>query len=568
MFPLSSSTGDSGVFFSLFKPESVALTVLVLCVVAAVGLALGSIKVRGIALGIGGVLFAGLGMGQLLGHGKLHEEVMEFAREFGLILFVYTIGVQAGPGFLASLRKNGLPLNLMAAAVVILGALVTVGVCLIGGVPMGNAVGILAGATTNTPSLAAAGQALRDSKNIDPAGTVAGYAIAYPFGIVGIILSMLLIMGLFRVDWRQEAERLEAEQPPKIPLSTMSLEVTNANLDGRPIARIPSIDDGDVVVSRVLPANGKQLRVASPDTVIHTGDVLLAVGPREGLEDLRVVVGAESTVDLTKLPSHISARRILVTQNSALGRTVDELDLVRKYGVAITRVRRGEIELPPSPQVRLQFGDTVMAVGEEEALKKAQSELGDSPKRLNHPQIIPIFVGIALGVVLGSIPIPLDKLGLMPAPVKLGLAGGPLLVALVLSRLGHVGPLVWYLPQSANFALREVGIVLFLAAMGIKSGGVFFEKLGEPTGWYWMAAGAVITLVPLLTVSLFARAVKKLNYMTLTGLMAGSMTDPPALQFAGTISQSDQPSLAYASVYPLVMLLRVLAAQILVLAFA
>jgi putative transport protein len=549
--------------FSLFKPESVSLTILVLSVAAAAGLGLGSIRIFGITLGIGGVLFAGLLVGQLLGPGKLSAEILDFSREFGLILFVYTIGVQVGPGFFASLRRQGLPLNLMAAAIVLLGALITIGISFWGGVGMADAVGLLCGGTTNTPSLAAASQALRENKGMDStAGTVSAYAIAYPFGILGIILTMVMIRSLFRVSLKAENEALAREMPSRPPLAKMSLEVANPNLDGRAIGRIPSLDDGDVVVSRIL--KGGVLQVASPETIVGMGDVLLAVGPREALEDLRVVVGRESRTDLSALPSEITARRFLVTQNKALGLTVDELDLLGRLGVAITRIRRGEVELPPSPNVVLQFGDSVMAVGEAEALKKAAKELGDSPRQLNHPQVIPIFVGIALGVIVGSIPI---RIAGIPAPVKLGLAGGPLIVAILLSRFSKIGPLVWYLPQSANFALREVGIVLFLATVGVNSGSQFFQTLIMGDGLYWMAMGALITAGPLVTVALFARMVMKLNYMSLCGLLAGSMTDPPALQFAGTVTQSDAPSIAYASVYPLVMLLRVLVAQVLVLMF-
>jgi putative transport protein len=342
----------------------------------------------------------------------------------------------------------------------------------------------------------------------------------------------------------------------------MTLEVTNANLHGREIRKVPAYDDGDVVISRLF--RDGQLTVATPRTVLRQGDVLLAVGPRDALDDLRVVVGRESPLDLTALPSAIIARVLLVTRRDVLGRNVDELDLAGRLGVTVTRLRRNEVELPPSPDVRLQFGDTALVVGEEAAIAKAAQILGDSVHRLNHPQIIPIFVGLALGVLLGSLPITFPG---MPAPVKMGLAGGPLIVAIVLSRLGHIGPMIWHMPPSANFILREVGIVLFLACVGIKSGGEFFDTLLHGPGLTWMAWGAAVTAVPLLMVGLFARLVLKLNYMSLCGLLAGSMTDPPALAFAGTVTGSDAPSLSYAAVYPLVMLMRVIVAQVLVLAF-
>lgn len=557
-------------FYYLFKPQSVALTVLILSVVAALGLALGSLKVRGISLGIGGVLFAGLAVGKFAGGHQLNHEVTDFAKEFGLILFVYTIGVGVGPGFLASLRKHGLALNLMAATIVALSLMVTVAVTRAGGVPMKDAVGLLAGATTNTPSLGAANEALKSVNEARKAKgepelkvqTGATYAIAYPFGIVGIILTMVGIRFFFRVNLKTEADALAAQQKAIPALKTMNLEVTNPNLDGRPIRRIPAFDDGDIVISRVLHDN--KLQVATPDTVISRGDVLLAVGPEEALDDLRVVVGNRASVDLKVVPSQITTRRILVTNKAVLGKNIDELHFPQRLGVNITRIRRGEIEIPPSPNVSLQYGDTLVAVGEEEAIKKAASQLGDSLKQLNHPQIIPVFVGIALGVILGSLPF---KFPGMPAAVKLGLAGGPLIAAIILSSLGHFGPLVWYMPNSANFALRELGIVLFLACVGVNSGEAFFNALANGTGWYWMFCGALITALPLIVVALFARGVKKLNYMTLCGLLSGSMTDPPALAFAGQATGSDAPSIAYAAVYPLTMLLRVVTAQILVLIF-
>ncbi|QOV89456.1 putative transporter [Humisphaera borealis] len=552
-------------FFSLLKPESVALTVFALCVVAVLGLALGALRFRGVSLGIGGVLFAGLTFGHWLGDKALSEQVIEFSRDFGLILFVYTIGAQAGPGFLASLRKQGLPLNVAAASIVLLGVLLTIVVCKVGGVPMESAVGLFAGGTTNTPSLAAAGQALREAKGFSSSSSaVAGYAIAYPFGIVGIILTMLLFRSIFKIDLDREAKIIAERNPPAPPLSRVALEVTNPNIDGRALLQIPVADRGEVVISRILHKVDGVVRIAYPETVVLQGDILLAVGPPDAVEDLKMVVGGESTVDLVSASKQFAMKTILITRKEVLGRTVDELNLDHRYGLRATRVRRGDVELPPSPGVRLQFGDVLTVVGEEESAKAASQHLGNSVKQLNHPQVVPIFIGIALGVILGSIPVAFPGL---PAPVKLGLAGGPLAAALILSRLGHLGPLVWYMPQSANLALRELGICLFLASVGVKSGGHFFHTLTDGPGLYWLACGAVITAVPLLLVGFVARSWMKLDFMSLCGLLAGSMTDPPALQFAGAVTQSESPGIAYAAVYPLVMLMRVLAAQVLVLAF-
>lgn len=557
----------------LFRVDSVAHAVLLLGLVAATGLAIGSIRIRGINLGIAGVLFSGLIFGHLYGRygiigenieGGLNAHVLHFAMEFGLILFVYTIGVQVGPGFLASLRKQGLPLNLMAGSVVLLGALITAGIHYVGKVDTPAAVGLFSGATTNTPSLGAAQQALKDKLAHDTAVTPdqaealisqpgLGYAVAYPFGIIGIILAMLLIRRLFRIDTAAEVQAFAALNDDRNKsLKVMNIEVRNPNLFGKAINEIPALSELGVVISRVY-KKGESF-IAHGRTVLEEGDVLLTVGEEKRLRELRDVVGVESTVDVRSLPSRITARRVVVTRSGVLGKTIAELRLADRFGVMVTRLARAEIEIPPV-RTRLQFGDTAVVVGEEQGIHAAAAVLGNEVRKLNHPQIIPIFVGIVLGVILGSWPISLPGLAV---PVKLGLAGGPLIVAIVLSRLGHIGPLVWHMPIGANLALREIGIVLFLACVGLRSGEQFLSTLLEGEGLYWVLMGALITFVPIMLVGLVGRAVYKLNYLTLCGLLAGSMTDPPALAFAGTVTGSDAPSVSYATVYPLTMLLRVL----------
>ena len=552
---------------TLFQsPDSVAHTVLVISIVAALGLAFGSIRIFGISLGIGGVLFSGL----LFGHFKItiNHEIMEFVREFGLILFVYSIGLQVGPGFFASLRRQGMKLNIMAAGIVIMGVVITVLLNYFSGIPREIAVGLFSGATTNTPSLAASQQALKDLWAGNPnAQEIAklpglGYAVAYPFGIIGIILTMILVRFLFKIDPLHEADEFKQLQSKSASLlAVYNIEVKNPNLEGLIIEKIPSLEDSSVVISRIL-HEGK-VEVAQPDTVIHIGDILLAVGPREDLDEIKLVVGELSKVDLKALPSSIITKRILVTKKSILGKTIDELECLDKYDVNITRISRADIEFSPNADFTFQFGDTVLAVGLEENIKKVAAELGNSLRQLNHPEIIPVLVGIALGVILGSYPMYFPG---MPAPVKLGLAGGPLVVAILLSRLGRIGPLVWYMPISANFMLRELGIVLFLTCVGLMSGDKFVATLVQGSGLYWMACAALITFVPILIIALIARFFFKTNYLTICGLLAGSMTDPPALAFAtGIVPHSDAPNISYATVYPLVMLLRVLSAQIMVL---
>lgn len=549
----------------LLDGSTAAGAVLVLSLVAALGLALGSFKLRGLGLGISGVLFAGIAFSHFGVH--VDDRTREFARELGLVLFVYSIGVQVGPGFFASLRRHGLRLNLLAAAVVLLGVGVALVLRFAGGIAPAALAGLLSGATTNTPSLAAAQQALKESLADGAALAAAaklpglGYAVTYPFGVLGTIAVMLGVRAGFRVALKREAEELErsraAEAPP---LARANLEVANPNLVGMTLERVPLLAGSGLVVSRIWQEG--TLQVPRPDTRLRLGDVLLAVGPREDLDALRVVVGRESTLDLRSLPSAITTRRLIVTRAAATGRTLGELDFARRFSVQLTRVSRAELEMSAHPGFELQYGDTVLAVGEPGDIQKVGEQLGDSPKTLNYPHLVPMFLGIALGIVAGSVPFSLPG---VPAPVRLGLAGGPLVVAILLARLGRLGPLVWYLPISANYALRETGIVLFLAAVGLGAGDVFVDTLLHGDGLYWMACGAAITVVPLVAVALVARLALRLNYLTLCGVLAGSMTDPPALAFASSVSGSEAPSLAYATVYPLTMLLRVICAQLLVL---
>ncbi len=550
---------------SLLDGSTAPGAVLILALVAGLGLALGSLRIRGLGLGIAGVFFAGIAFGHF--GVRIDDHTREFARELGLVLFVYSIGLQVGPGFFASLRRHGLRLNLLAATVVVLGAATTLVLHFAGEIEPAAVVGLLSGATTNTPSLAAAQQALKETIR-DPAalGDVAklpglGYAVTYPFGVLGIILVMLVVRSAFRIVLRKEVEEIEHSHAGGAPpLARANLEVANPNLVDMPLGRVPLLGESGLVVSRIW--QDGRLQVPRPDTRLHLGDVLLAVGPREGLDALRVVVGRESALDLRAMPSAITARRLIVTRSGVSGKTLAELDLPRRFGVQITRVSRAELEMSATPDFELQYGDTALAVGEPGDLQKVGAELGDSPKRLNTPHLVPLFAGIVLGILVGSWPFSLPG---VPAPVRLGLAGGPLVVAILLSRVGRLGPLVWYMPISANYALREIGIVLFLGAVGLSAGDVFVETLVHGDGLYWVACGAVVTVLPILVVALLGRAVMKLNYLTLCGLLAGSMTDPPALSFATGTTGSEAPSVAYATVYPLTMILRVLAAQLLVL---
>jgi putative transport protein len=544
----------------------VAHAVLVLACIAAAGLAAGSVRVRGVSLGTAGVLFAGLAFGHA--GVRIDAAVQAFVWEFGLILFVFTIGMQLGPGFFASMRRDGMRLNLMAAAVVVLGGAATVACAWALRIDWRAAAGLLPGATTNTPSLGAAQQAL---ETLGPVAAeraalpALAYAVGYPVGIVGIIGTMILLRVLFRVDPAKEAAAFRAEQLRGVePLVRMSLRVENPNLDGVPIGEVPGRRETGVVVSRVRSEGDEQVRTATERTVLRAGDVVLAVGTQANLTQFARVVGRRVEVDLLEAPGLVSARRIVVTRRSVVGKTFRELGLDHLYGVTVTRVTRADLEMTAIANLRIQFGDMLYAVGQEEGLAKAAQALGDSLKELNATHYVPVFLGIALGVLAGVLPLSIPGL---PVPVRLGLAGGPLVLAIVLSRIGRIGPLLWYIPVNANLAIRELGITLFLSCVGLKAGERFFATVVSADGLRWLAGAAVIAVVPLLVVGVAARAVFRLNFVTIGGLLAGSMTDPPALAFACEASRCEGPAVSYATVYPLTMLLRILAAQVLALSF-
>lgn len=547
----------------LESAQPIAYGVLVLCAVAALGLAFGSLRIRGLSLGIAGVLFGGIFLGHL--GLRIDEPVRAFLQEFGLILFVYAIGMQVGPGLWSALRRQGLALNSLAAGVVLLGAALTVGLCHGLGVDLAIGAGIFAGATTNTPALGAAQEALKGIPGLSP-GAVAtpglGYAVAYPLGIFGVILVMLALKALLRVNLARELEQFQAAQRSgQESLERMSLVVENPNLDGLPLRSLPGLGALRVVVSRIRPAGATAVRYARSDTALGRGDVLLAVGPRADLEQLRLIVGRESAEDLLRAPGEVAYERVVLTQRALVGQTLRDVALDHRYGVTVTRLTRGDLELPIHPDLRLQFGDMLRLVGPKDDLAKAAQGLGNSVKELNHTKLVPLFVGIALGVLVGCYPI---AVGRVPVPVRLGLAGGPLVVAILLSRVGRIGPLLWHLPINANILLREFGIVLFLACVGLKSGANFYASLAGGEGFLWMAIGAGVTVVPLVAAALVGRLALRLGFLDLCGLLSGSMTDPPALAFAQSVSGSEAPAVAYATVYPLTMLLRIVTAQLIV----
>ncbi|MBF0312963.1 MAG: putative transporter [Oligoflexia bacterium] len=554
-------------FIALFRDHhTVSHAVLTFGLTITLGLALGQVQVMGISLGVGGVLFAGL----LLGHLKMAiaPEILEFMREFGLILFVYAIGLQVGPGFFSSLRRHGLSLNLFAIAIVLIGTTIAIFITLFTNIEFTAVVGMLSGAVTNTPSLGAAQQALKDipsvaAEQVELVGL--GYAVAYPFGILGIIITMLLIKKIFRVDIKKEAEEFaKLDESVSLPLLGRSFEITNPNLEGKNLAELLDLLGQRVVITRVYCGGEEGQLLARPDLKLQLGHHIHAIGHAKQLDALKIVVGRESAFDLTALPSEIKVATLLVTQTEVVGKELVALDLADRFGVIVTRVMRSGVEFAPTKGLRIQFGDRLKVVGLDTAIGDVAQEVGNQAQALDRSHIMPIFVGIALGVIVGSIPFALPNI---PAPVKLGLAGGPLLVAIMMGRFGKVGPILSYMPSSAKMLLREFGISIFLACVGIKSGERLLEIITSGDGLKWMAFAALITFVPLLIVGILARAWKKMNYLTICGLLSGSMTDPPALAYATQISKHDAPSISYATVYPLTMLLRVVLAQIIVILF-
>ncbi|EKS6302699.1 putative transporter [Enterobacter hormaechei] len=548
--------------------SDIALTVSVLALVAVVGLWLGNIKIRGVGFGIGGVLFGGIFVGHFadqLGW-VLSADMLHFIQEFGLILFVYTIGIQVGPGFFASLRVSGLRLNLFAFGIVVMGGLVTAILHKLFAIPLPVVLGIFSGAVTNTPALGAGQQILRDlgipADVVDQMGM--SYAMAYPFGICGILLSMWLVRVLFRVNVEQEAKEHESTLTNGHALiKTINIRVENPNLNNMAIQDVPILNSATIICSRLK--RDETLMVPSPDTLIQHGDLLHLVGQPADLNNARLVIGQEVDISLSTRGTDMRVERVVVTNEKVLGKKIRDLQVKERYDVVISRLNRAGVELVASQDASLQFGDILNLVGRPSSIDAVADMVGNAQQKLQQVQMLPVFIGVGLGVMLGSIPLYVPG---FPVALKLGLAGGPLIMALILGRIGSIGKLYWFMPPSANLALRELGIVLFLAVVGLKSGGDFVDTLVNGEGMSWVGYGIFITAIPLITVGLLARMFAKMNYLTLCGMLAGSMTDPPALAFANNLhATSGAAALSYATVYPLVMFLRIITPQLLAVLF-
>ena len=541
-------------------------SILLLSIVIALGIQLGKIKIFGISLGITLVLFVGIVMGHF--GFTMNPEILHFFKEFGLILFVYSVGMQVGPGFFSSFKQGGVTLNMLACGIVFLGVVTALVIHYVTGVPIPTMVGILSGAVTNTPGLGAAQQAYTDMFGVADPTIALGYAVAYPLGVIGIILALIVIRYAFRVNFEKETEQLNSEDSShNNEAKPISLIVKNPAIFGKTVAEISSLIERDFVVSRVWRNDNKQIEMASAQTVLNEDDKIFVIMTEQDAETIKAFIGIEFDMERKqwiRMESQFINRRILVTKPELNGKRLGQLKLRKLYGINITRINRSGIDLVATPNLTLQVGDRVNVVGTESAVTNVEKVLGNSLKRLNEPNLIAIFVGIALGIFLGSIPLTFPGI---PQPVKLGLAGGPLIVAILVSRFGYHYKLITYTTQSANFMLREIGITLFLACVGIGAGDGFVDTIVNNGGFAWIGYGFIITFLPLIIIGSIGRYFCKVNYFTLMGLIAGSTTDPPALAYSNATAGNDAPAVGYATVYPLTMFLRVLTAQLMILFF-
>ncbi|MDE6368535.1 MAG: putative transporter [Muribaculaceae bacterium] len=541
--------------------ESIASTLVLYSFVIAAGIFIGKLKICGVSLGVTFVLFVGI----LMGHFGyiVNDNILKFVREFGLILFIFSIGLQVGPGFFSSFKKGGMRLNFLAVLIVALNVLIVLGIYYFGNVnDISALVGVMSGAVTNTPGLAAAQQTVSQMyQSPDQANLMAsGYAAAYPLGVIGIIMSMFVIKGIFRISTEGEIKKIEEDQESaQLKPFLLSIEVTNKLIDGRTLLQLHDVIQCNFVVSRLMSADNV-ITIPKSSTEIHVGDKLLIVCSAIDSSRFTAVLGPQIEMDWEAIQTPVFSRRILITKSEYNGVALGSLRLHNGYKLNATRVNRAGVDLLAAPNLRLQMGDRITVVGNLEDIDRLAARLGNSMKRLNQPNLITIFVGIILGIILGSVDLGFG--------MKLGLAGGPLVVAILLSRFGYKAKLITYTSSSASLLLRELGICLFLASVGISAGKGFADAVFNTTGMWWVIWGFVITVVPLLIVGLIARGRDKINFLSIMGLFSGGCTDPPALAYANNSTGNDAPAVAYSTVYPLTMFLRVVAAQALILCLA
>lgn len=544
------------------EKSSVTQGLAILSLAVAFGLALGAIRIRGIKLGIAGVLFSSLVFGQL--GFTVDPRVLYFLRDFALILFVYALGLQVGPGFITSLRNEGLRLNVLSLLVIVLGALLAAIVVHIANIPPAATSGLYAGAYTTTPGLAAGQEALAHAPGAPPdAATRAGlaYTVTYPFGVIGPILVIVALRRIFRIRVPDEVAALAAaERIRRPPIEAMDFQVTQPAHAGLKLRDHPLLRGNGIVLSRLIRNN--MVTVPTGDTEVHLGDIYRAVGPRTNVARIVQAMGEVAQPELLHTTGDVRRMDLLVTRTQVLRHTLRDLDLIRRTGVTIARVSRAGIDLVPKASLRLQFGDSVVVVGPESGLKVVEAELGNSPDTLNRPQLVPIFLGIVLGVLVGSVPLVIPGLH---TKLRIGLAGGPLLAAIALSQLGSIGSVVWYMPIAASSLFRDFGLAVFLACVGLQSGTGFLQNLVHSGGIELVFWGAAITVLPVLLVGVLARLALKMNFVTLSGWVAGALTSTPAMVFANELAGSDAPAMVYAAVAPLGLLVPIICAQLLVL---
>jgi len=549
-------------FIQLFTDSSIAQIVIIYGLVIALGIWLGRVKIFGISFGVTWILFIGL-LFSCFGL-TIDKETGEFLRDFGLILFVYSIGLQVGPGFFASLRKNALTTNLLATSIVLMGIIITVVLFFFCRFHISILTGVMSGAVTNTPGLGAAQQAVKDLHltSADPSLITLAYAVAYPFGVFGIIAVLLILKKIFRIDLNKERElhrRLASVRANK-PIA-ISLNLDNLQFIGHPLKHLFAVVKEPIVVSRMY--HHGEIISPTPETIMAEKDVMLFVASKKQAEELKLLVGTPSSMNLRNgSDNDLMLRNIVVTRSGITHRHIGDIPQLHHHHFTLTRLNRAGIEMLARADILLQLGDVVTVVGTKEGIDHATKTLGDSVKRLEVPELAPIFMGIVLGVVLGSIPIHFPN---VPIPVKIGLAGGPLIIALLLSRFGNAVYLNNYTTNSANLMIREIGIALFLATVGLSSGHNLSHAFASGNGWIWIGMGALITIVPLLVIGFIAKKYFRKTFFEVCGLLAGASTDPPALAFATRLAGNDVPSVTYATVYPLTMILRIVAAQLLIL---
>ena len=548
-----------------FLEPTMVQAVIIISLVSALGLYLGRIKIFGISLGITFVFFAGI----LAGHLGIvvNKDMLYFAQSFGLILFVYALGLQVGPGFFSSLKKGGVAMNMMGLGVILLGLVMTVGLHWTTGISLSNMVGLLCGAVTNTPALGAAQQALLQ---IDPTNTkgvtdmALACAVAYPLGVVGVILAIIILKALF-TDKKQKDQKEQRDMTTYVA----EFHVSNPAIYEKSIKDVMKLTEKHFVISRVW-RNGK-VSIPTSDTLLHEHDHLLIISVKSDVENIKVLFGEQENVDWNKadidwnaIDSQLISRRIAVTRNRVNGVKVGSLRLRNLYGINITRVNRAGIDLLASPDLRLQIGDRLTIVGEANSVNTVGKILGDEIKRLNNPNLLAVFIGISLGMLLGALPITLPG---MSTPVKLGIAGGPIIVGILMGAFGPRFHLTTYTTMSANLMLRQLGIIIYLAGLGIDSGAHFFETVFRTEGLLWIGLGFLLTIVPVLIVGFIASQFFKLDYAHNVGMLCGSMANPMALNYANTTVDGDEPSVSYATVYPLSMFIRVISAQLVLMLF-